>query len=476
MVESPSDGDEDDAVRSSLSPMRREHASSAISKGSATNSGIVSEVVTPPGSPPYVGALATPSSPATQNEHDGFDKLDPSISTPSTQVRRNKVRSDSRGWPEEVAGHGGIGEGPPQERADVDMEGDRAGHVGGLGDRQRFPRRSSSGEYYDSGDDWRKRFIHTPRFLPRSEDIDLDAEDYFDFEQPNVRGRRHLRSRSEGSSSYASGSYLTSDYDSSRVPSDYSSVMTSHFDSSTTFAGGSEFTSVSTSMSQRNTGPILDAESPWWASSELQRRPQQRQHRLTPGFVTRDERANTGEFVTSSEESWSRSGAGWTKAPLSEARAVSNHDEDNVTPPRSRSGSIDQPQRNHQHRNGVVLGGGSAPRRSSRSRRTLEKQMSSQSSVSGTSSMYSGSKPKHLPRALLTPKRAVMSPHGVAMDAALKMVEERGARLGIVREEAVSSADKGGERDLTYDNQIAAPAMTSLEQRRQRAKAWARSR
>lgn len=355
------------------------------------------------------------------------------------------------------------------------MEGDREGHVGGLGDRPRFRRRSSSGEYNDSGDDRRKRFIHTPRFLPHSEDIDWEAEDSLDFERPNVRGRRHLRSRSEGSSSYASGSYLTSDYDSSRVPSDYSSVMTSHFDSSTTFAGGSEFTSVSTSMSQL-TGSILDAESPWLASSEHQRRPHQRQHRLTPGFATRDERANTSEFVTSSEEGWSRTGAGWTKAPLSETRAVSNHDEDTVTPPRSRSGSIDPPQRHHQHRNGVVPGGGSAPRRSSRSRRTLEKQMSSQSSVSGTSSIYSGSKPKHLPRALLTPKRAVMSPHGVAMDAALKMVEERGARLGILREEAVSSGDKGGTRDLTYDNQIAAPAMTSLEQRRQRAKAWARSR
>ena len=66
-----------------------------------------------------------------------------------------------------------------------------------------------------------------------------------------------------------------------------------------------------------------------------------------------------------------------------------------------------------------------------------------------------------------------MSPHGVAMDAAMRLVEEHSARLGIVREEAVANERA---RDTAYANQIAAPAMTSLEQRRQRAKDWAKSR
>ena len=94
------------------------------------------------------------------------------------------------------------------------------------------------------------------------------------------------------------------------------------------------------------------------------------------------------------------------------------------------------------------------------------------------------------PRSLTRPTsirggRAAMSPHGVAMDAAMRIVEEQGARLGIVREEREDTAAGGGKggggkgegaKDAAYANQIAAPAMTSLEQRRQRAKAWAKSR
>lgn len=95
------------------------------------------------------------------------------------------------------------------------------------------------------------------------------------------------------------------------------------------------------------------------------------------------------------------------------------------------------------------------------------------------------SKPRALARPTSTSRRAAMSPHGVAMDAAIRIVEERGARLGIVREEkedaaaaAVAAANNSDQanKDAAYANQIASPAMTSLEQRRQRAKAWAKSR
>lgn len=92
------------------------------------------------------------------------------------------------------------------------------------------------------------------------------------------------------------------------------------------------------------------------------------------------------------------------------------------------------------------------------------------------------SKPRTLTRPASISRRAAMSPHGVAMDAALRIVEEQGARLGIVKEEkedaaaAAAAAAADGFGDAAYANQIAAPAMTSLEQRRQRAKAWAKSR
>ncbi|CAM9951295.1 unnamed protein product, partial [Scytosiphon promiscuus] len=97
------------------------------------------------------------------------------------------------------------------------------------------------------------------------------------------------------------------------------------------------------------------------------------------------------------------------------------------------------------------------------------------------------SKPRTLTRPASISRKAAMSPHGVAMDAALRIVEEQGARLGIVKEEkedaaaaaaatAAAANSSDGFRDAAYANQIAAPAMTSLEQRRQRAKAWAKSR
>lgn len=102
---------------------------------------------------------------------------------------------------------------------------------------------------------------------------------------------------------------------------------------------------------------------------------------------------------------------------------------------------------------------------------------SSSSSAAGGGGGRSGKQRSAQQRPATTSRRAVMSPHGQAMDAAIRLVEERGARLGIVREEADANANANERtRDPSYANQIAAPAMTSLEQRRQRAKAWAKSR
>lgn len=92
----------------------------------------------------------------------------------------------------------------------------------------------------------------------------------------------------------------------------------------------------------------------------------------------------------------------------------------------------------------------------------------------GGGASATGLRPRSLTRPTSTSRRAAMSPHGVAMDAAIRIVEEHGARLGIVREEGDANNDRG--RDASYANQIAAPAMTSLEDRRKRAKDWAKSR
>lgn len=126
-------------------------------------------------------------------------------------------------------------------------------------------------------------------------------------------------------------------------------------------------------------------------------------------------------------------------------------------------------------RTGVSLAGTPARRGSSRKSKSESKRNNTMSSVVA--------KPRSLSRpSATTSRRAVMSPHGVAMDAALRIVEEHGARLGIVREEAdayahdKAAAAAAAARDPSYGSQVASPAMTSQEQRRQRAKAWAKSR
>lgn len=113
----------------------------------------------------------------------------------------------------------------------------------------------------------------------------------------------------------------------------------------------------------------------------------------------------------------------------------------------------------------LVRGPGGTPARRGSSKTNMEANVIG----SGSSGKPHGGVPRPSPGS----RRAVMSPHGVAMDAAIRIVEERGARLGILQEEG--DAEKA-VRELAYANQIAAPAMTSLEQRRQRAKAWAKSR
>lgn len=463
-------GDEDNSVGPALSPMQRARRASVLSIGKSSSVGMISEVLTPSGSPSEFEPLATPSSSAPGNELGGFRRFEPPKSIPDTQARRIKARSNSRGRAEVTASIAGHGEGAHkmETRSIVPMERDRNG--GGRGEvRGGSLRRRVSIEFSeDSGDEEGRHNVPTARYIPHSEDLDWEGEGFMDLE----RIRRHSRSRSEGSSSYASGSYLTSEYDSNFVPSEYSSLMTSNFDSSTTFAGGSEFASVSTAISQR-TGSILDSESPWAVSSEhIQRHHQHMQHRSSLGSVGTDEHINTTNGASGSfGSSWTKTPREWAKVPLSAKHAVNNYeDQGSFTPPdRGRRSGPAAPQ---QHRTGLV--GGAGARRNNRPRRYLEKQMSSQSSASG-SLVFPVSKPKQLPRPLATPRLQAMSPHGVAMDAALKM-EERGARLEILREETVTTTEKYGAQDLAYDSQIAAPAMTSLEQRRQRAKAWAKSR
>ncbi|CAN0163449.1 unnamed protein product [Ectocarpus fasciculatus] len=83
----------------------------------------------------------------------------------------------------------------------------------------------------------------------------------------------------------------------------------------------------------------------------------------------------------------------------------------------------------------------------------------------------------------LSTARAAMSPHGIAMDAAMRIVEESGHRLGIIareekKEATASSAFSINHRapDSARSPPISPAMMSSLEHRRERAKAWAKSR
>eukprot|EP00752_Nemacystus_decipiens_P009980 g8900.t1 len=221
------------------------------------------------------------------------------------------------------------------------------------------------------------------------------------------------------------------------------SDLLSEFDSNTTWAGASAI-SVATTRTGTGWGSVLET------SSALSQYPSSH---LSTTAAKLD------------------AAAVWTQQPLGKSGDLNGV---SVTTANRRSRGRASPPHNLR-----VPGGTPA-------RRGLRKPKQDSSSKMSSSGGDDSSKPRSLAKPVTTSRRAAMSPHGVAMDAAIRIVEERGARLGIVREEkedaaaaaaaAAANSSSDQAKDAAYANQIAAPAMTSLEQRRQRAKAWAKSR
>lgn len=228
--------------------------------------------------------------------------------------------------------------------------------------------------------------------------------------------------------------------------------LLSQFDSNTTWAGASAYSVATT---RTGVGSISSALS------------------VRPGSY----RSTTGDKLAAvwSQQPQTRNGSGVTGVHVTSTANNSSR--------RGRAGRASQPER---------APGGTPARRGVRNK-TNRTDTNLTTTASGMPSEggagESPSKPRALARPTTTSRKGAMSPHGLAMDAAMRMVEEQGARLGIVREEkedaavaaAAAAATAGGggihgDQEDAYANQIAAPAMTSLEQRRQRAKAWAKSR
>lgn len=240
------------------------------------------------------------------------------------------------------------------------------------------------------------------------------------------------------------------DFSNNSLPAD---ELLSEFDSNTTWAGASAYSIATT---RTGLGSI---------SSALSQRPSS--YRSTTG-------GKLDAAAVWSQQPQARNGSGVNGVSVV-STANSNR--------RGRAGRANQAER---------APGGTPARRGVRNRTSSRTDINRETTASGMSSEGATDDPNNKPRALAKPtstsRKAAMSPHGLAMDAAMRMVEEKGARLGIVREEkedaavaaAAASARRGGgingDREDAYANQIAAPAMTSLEQRRQRAKAWAKSR
>lgn len=471
-------GDEEGAVGPVLSPVRRA-ALMASSQMSAPSIAVITTnlpLAAPSslGSNDHIGAadvqLTTPSSPHARTG-TGFRNKEPPKSIPDTEARRSKARSHSK----RTSAAAVVGLDPEQderflvgnhndyerrERLDQSAPGSRRGPL---------RRRSSSGEDLSSSGR-RRPHAPTPRHVPLAEgggwDDSEDLEELDDSENdasnPSREGVAPTPHFSDLSSSYVSGSVPTvSDFNSREAPlsSDYSSrgplasaYDDSVFDSASTWAGASAVSSLgSNNLSVFKTpgrDSVLDTSPPMDAVSEHISGP-------SPAANGHGNSGNGGTSLASAGR-WMQTAAGWAK--------VSSTDQT--------GGSVNSGN-NGRHGSPSQLRGpnGTAPLRGSQ-RRNLDKLQSSQSSIGGAP-VYPVMKPKHLPRPLSTPRRAAMSPHGAAMDAALRMIEDGGVRLGIVREETV---DEKGSQGLPYDNQIAAPKMTSLEQRRQRAKAWAKSR
>ena len=236
------------------------------------------------------------------------------------------------------------------------------------------------------------------------------------------------------------------DFSNNDIPA---SELLSEFDSNTTWAGASAISVATTRTAGTGWGSVLDT------SSALSQYPSSH---LSTTAAKLD------------------AAAVWTQQPLGKGGDL-NGVVSVTTANRPRSRGRASPPHN------LRVPGGTPARRGLRKPKQDSKMSTSSGGGGGGED---SSKPRAITKPVTTSRRAAMSPHGVAMDAAIRIVEERGARLGIVREEkedhAAAAAGGGGgnssdqSKDAAYANQIAAPAMTSLEQRRQRAKAWAKSR
>lgn len=464
-------GEEEGAAGPAMSPVRRASMVSSIS-GMGGEGGAVASA----------GGSSTggSSSALGPNGSTEFTNLEPPKSIPDTDARRSKARIHSKvraagnsgpsigggssgreesGGPlphqvtEQLGSPAGRGKGQErEEKQEKEEEEEEAGEEEESledGDQGSSLRRRRSDEQEPMKGP-KRRHVPTPKHHPVSQ-IDEwgrlttvgGGGGIADHEQ-EVDTRRY----SDDISS-KSGSLLTSDFNSSgKTASDLSApVQNSEFASERASEFGSAFDSNTTWAGAQSEVSVSTAKTGAWGS-------------------TLDTSSALSQYPGSSTASKLDSGVWGQRSILEENGGL------NGTAVTATTSSVARGRASPAHPRGP---GGTPARRGTRKKK-LDKQASSMSSIGGASvHPAAASKPRNLPRPLSTPRRAAMSPHGVAMDAAMRIVDERGARLGIVREEGDAGTDRTG-RDPSYANQIAAPAMTSLEQRRQRAKAWAKSR
>lgn len=446
--------------------------------------------------------LMTPSSPEIRTEAS-FRNAEPPKSIPDTEARRSKARSHSRRSSPMAVVIGGaqdegflkIGQHRNGVRATMVATAAAENHLTEFADQSLMAnesRRSALRRRNSSIDDVSSSIMRRPdippphRVLPAKDGRSGREGGGGGWEEggnlstthqdPNVGELSNGSSSTPpagvaptpqysdmGSSSYASGSGPTlsegaissSDF-SSRGPS-ASAYDDSVFDSASTWAGASaiSLTSNNTQSVFKTPGrdSMLDA-TPLSAVSE---------HNVELITTATTDHASGGSVVVGGGTGDGGGGGGWTLTDNGWAKLPLTDNSNNRTPGYGGRGRKPSPAHGPS---------GTAPRRNSQ-RWRLDRENSWLSNVSGGGSANPLSKPRHLSLPTSTPRRAAMSPHGPAMDAALRMIEDGGMRLGIVKEEG---ADEKGARDVAYDKQIAVPQITSLEQRRQRAKAWAKSR
>lgn len=448
--------------------------------------------------------IMTPASPDF-DRITSFKNAEPPKSIPEAEARRSKARSHSK---RSRGGGGGGGSGGRDEgfprggenhgggTADSSNGGSSLGG-GSSGKRRALRRRQSSTEDTmgpvdrapdlppprrpspPSGDshssrgnrshdesDSSRTDVRKKQQDPVVVDVDLDRGDHREVDGSDTSSSQSETPSPEQfsditSSSYASGSAPTlsesgglpsvSDFG-SRVASAYDDSV---FDSASTWAGASAISVASTNAQSSvfktpGRGSILD--DPLTAVSE-------HNTELITTITTKRSSKDGTSGGGGGGGGWTLTENGWVKKvvppPLPENSSSNSKTATTPFSGRSRKASP------------VHAPGGTAARRGSQRRSRSDRENGS-----------SQSKPRHLPVPTSTPRRAAMSPHGAAMDAALRMLEDGSLRLGILPEEGGGGGDdkEGTERDVAYGNQIAVPPMTSLEQRRQRAKAWAKSR